>query len=312
MRKFFYFLLAAVTVVLAACGDGSEEPSVKAPEGAVPGIFSVSVTKKVYFSQGNLQYHCDAQVFRFAENQWDFVGDDKEGTVYVGSKKSDNQNVYFQGEYNGWIDLFGWATGKTPMEYRAQATYPTTFEDWGDNRITNGGNEEKQWRTLKGTEWNYLLTGRLNSADLFGYGTVNDVKGLILLPDDWKMPNGVPAFKTSVEQGLVWKSVGSYYYVPSTATYLPNTYTKEQWSVMEKAGAVFLPAAGIRSDADVGLGIKNIEIDDAGKVGAYWSAIPDVEKRAFIMNFYAESELYPAGITSVYTGLSVRLVKDIE
>ena len=39
------------------------------PEGALKGVFSVSSTKKVYFSQGNLQYRASTNTWRFADKQ---------------------------------------------------------------------------------------------------------------------------------------------------------------------------------------------------------------------------------------------------
>ena len=61
--------------------------------------FSVSETEKVQFSAGNLQYHTGNKAWRFAPEQYDYVGDD-------------NANI---GEptFEGWIDMFGWsADGK--------------------------------------------------------------------------------------------------------------------------------------------------------------------------------------------------------
>ena len=64
------------------------------PEGAAPGLFSISATEKVRFSQGNLQYRSlgapDAGVWRFAEHQYDFVGDATNGTVGFAGIKSNN------------------------------------------------------------------------------------------------------------------------------------------------------------------------------------------------------------------------------
>ena len=65
------------------------------PEGIINGKFSVSAGQKVYFSKGNLQYQASTSKWRFAEHQFDCIGDD-------------NSNIE---QYNsGWIDLFGWGT----------------------------------------------------------------------------------------------------------------------------------------------------------------------------------------------------------
>lgn len=45
-----------------------------APEGAISGLFSVSEVQQVFFSKSNLQYRASTKTWRFAENQWDFVG----------------------------------------------------------------------------------------------------------------------------------------------------------------------------------------------------------------------------------------------
>lgn len=66
--------------------------SVQIQDGAIRAEFSVSDSTKVYFSQGNLQYQASTNTWRFAEHQWDYVG-------------NDNENI--SEKYAGWIDLFG-------------------------------------------------------------------------------------------------------------------------------------------------------------------------------------------------------------
>ncbi|MBO4340529.1 MAG: serine/threonine protein kinase, partial [Bacteroidales bacterium] len=65
------------------------------PEGAAVGLFSVSDSSQVYFSKGNLQYQATTQLWRFAPQQYDFVGID---------------NNKISPTWGGWIDLFGWGT----------------------------------------------------------------------------------------------------------------------------------------------------------------------------------------------------------
>lgn len=59
------------------------------------GVFSVSDSTQVVFSQGNLQYRASTNTWRFATNQWDYMG-------------SANSNI--SQTYSNWIDLFGWGT----------------------------------------------------------------------------------------------------------------------------------------------------------------------------------------------------------
>lgn len=75
----------------------------------------------------------------------------------------------------------------------------------------------KEWSVLSFKEWNYLLCGRPNAATKYGVAYVAGLKGVILLPDNWQMTEG---FK------------------------LLNDYSKDEWTQMEEAGAVFLPFEG--------------------------------------------------------------------
>ena len=105
-------------------------------DGAILAEFSVSHSTKVYFSQGNLQYQASSKTWRFAEHQWDFVGDSIYGTVYEKGIKSDNAKI--SSSYDGWIDLFGWRTSG----YNGKNPYETSMKDSdyadGDNDISVG------------------------------------------------------------------------------------------------------------------------------------------------------------------------------
>lgn len=181
-----------------------------ATEGALSGLFSVSADKQVQFSQGNLQYQASSGTWRFAENQYDAVGDN-------------NSNI--SETYDGWIDLFGWGTGNNPTLCTYNALDFITFVDWGTNPISNGGNEENIWRTLTQSEWEYMITSRENANILYGQATINGTHGLVLLPDNWSENNN---------------------FVSSPSNWETNNYTIDEWNNMEKYGAVFLPASGDR------------------------------------------------------------------
>ena len=184
------------------------------------GIFSVSSSKKVIFSSGNLQYHPANNKWRFAENQTDYVGD---------------ANANISSTYNGWLDLFGWSTSATNFGVSTSGWYgyDGSFVDWGTNKI--GNDAPNTWRTLTFDEWYYLRYTRTNADALCGVVQVNGVNGLILLPDNWTCPSGV-TFKSGFHNNY--------------AAY--QTFTAAEWLKLEAAGAVFLPAAGYRDGSDVG------------------------------------------------------------
>ena len=238
------------------------------------GIFSVSSSKQVVFSSGNLQYHPANNKWRFAENQTDYVGD---------------ANANISSTYNGWLDLFGWSTSATNFGVSTSTNsndYSGSFVDWGTNKI--GNDAPNTWRTLTFDEWKYLRYARTNADDLVGIAQVNGVNGLILLPDIWTCPAGV-TFKSGFYSG--W---GVDYY----AAY--QTFTAEQWSKLESAGAVFLPAAGYRGGSEVGL-LQNY--------GYYWSATEGDSSLANYLFFYPAKANMDG--SSRRTGQSVRLVKDL-
>ena len=225
------------------------------------GPFSVSEKKTVFFSPGNLQYQPSTKTWRFAEHQWEVIGEGNNLNIPIPSAS--------------WIDLFGWGTGNNPTLSSTDDNDFSTFMEWGVNAISNGGNEANMWRTLTNEEWEFLIKERPNAKALYGLGHANERFGLILLPDDWTLPAGL------------------------SFTGKNDTYTSDEWSVMEAAGAVFLPAAGYRY-CDGG-------VDYVGSIGYYWSSTPYSSESAWRLYFVS-------GKVSMYRsnrcyGYSVRLVR---
>ena len=256
----------SISIVAPDAGDDSE------PVGI--GTFSVSADKQVSFSPGNLQYHPANDAWRFAESQLDCIGD---------------ANSNCSSTYNGWLDLFGWSTSSTNFGVstsKDNADYSGSFVDWGTNQI--GADAPNTWRTLTYDEWYYVVFNRPNASSLRGVAQVNGVNGLILLPDDWACPSGI-TFKSGFHS-----SYGVDYY----AAY--QTFTADQWSQLEGAGAVFLPAAGHRN----GLSVYNVLYG-----GRYWSATEGYGYDAYYLCFYSDGAY--SSYYSRYYGHSVRLVKDL-
>ena len=137
-------------------------------------------------------------------------------------------------------------------------------------------------------QWEYLLKTRPNASSLKGVAQVNGVNGLIFLPDNWTCPSGV-TFKS----GLHSNNGADYY-----AAY--QTFTAEQWSKLESAGAVFLPAVGRRY-----LGVDYVQ-----NHGFYWSATEGYSYSAGYFRFY--SHFASTSRDELYYGQSVRLVKDLQ
>ena len=276
-----------------------------APTGVIDSKFTINGDgDQVYFSQGNLQYQASTNTWKFAESQYDYIGDA-------------NSNI--SSSYDGWIDLFGWGTSGyhdandpnnvnyqpwsssdslLDNEYNSYGYGPSTNMpdmnltgtsanyDWGvNNPISNGGNTANQWRTLTQPEWSYIFNTRNTTSGIrFAKAQVNDVNGVILLPDDWT---------TDTYNLNNTNNIG--------ASYNSNVINASQWAMIENAGGVFLPAAGGRFGTTVA---------DVGSTGFYWLSSSNSSCCAYYVY------IYNFGIYLVdyrrYLGRSVRLVCDVE
>lgn len=290
-------LLIGAIVWLVGFREKPLPPRPPAPEGAINGLFTINEAgDHVYFSKGNLQYKPSTGVWRFAENQYEITG-------------GDNANITQGANCRSWLDLFGWSSSGRehgsvcwqPWRMEWFTTDSTLYNaygidtlnlydgdgqaDWGYNAISNGGNVENVWRTLRIDEWDYLLEKRQTASGIrYAKAMVNNVNGLLLLPDDWDTLR---------------------YYLEGVnnedAIFNSNYITEPFWTKsLESQGVVFLPAAGIRDLCNVAL---------VGNYGFYWSSsIADNTQAIGI--YFSNSFFYPLNLTSKYGGRSVRLVRD--
>lgn len=239
-------------------------------------VFSVSADNKVTFSMGNLQYHPANDEWRFAESQLDYIG---------------NANNNISNSYNGWIDLFGWSTNSTHFGVSISdksKDYYGIFIDWGTNKI--GNDASNTWRTLTHSEWFYLFYERADADLLCGIAQVNGVNGIILLPDNWTCPNAI-TFKS-----------GFYNRDGKECYAIYQSFTIEQWSILEKAGAIFLPATGYR---------RARELYQMQDFGYYWSSTESAKNGATVHYLATGAAKVDMLHLIPNYGISVRLVKDL-
>ena len=241
------------------------------------GVFSVAPDKQVSFSQGNLQYLPAINLWKFANTQYEYLG---------------NANKYLKPTFRNWVDLFGWSANNTTAPFGVStsinvADYAGDFVDWGTNTIC--GDAPGTWRTLSADEWEYLFEQRKNALQLRSKGSINGHRGHILLPDDWVLPEGVQ-FVAEPDNLTMELDI--------------NTYTPAEWSIMEEAGAVFLPAAGRRDGTTVGYLVE---------YSGVWSSTSTTNTNAFHTYYNYESQIIEhhwTSATSRINGRSVRLVHD--
>ena len=245
------------------------------------GLFSVSASKKVIISQGNLQW--GHNTWRFAPKQYEYVGNANNNTAPT----TNDEN---------WMDLFCWgANGNTKAPNTASDYNDATDDisgtnaDWTFCDISNGGGSGR-WRSLTGGtsgEWAYLI-GRTNS---YAKGKVCNKYGLMLFPDGYVHPTDVTAVAGINATGNIgWNG---------------NDYSEADWIKMEAAGAVFLPAEGYRNNAT---------LNYADTQGDYWTSSPSSGSSGRQIEFSASAFYYNTSwktMTKSY-GCSVRLVLDVN
>ena len=304
-------------------------------EGTLPGLFSVSPDHQVRFSQGNLQYYPDENIWRFAEHQWDFVGgrlgDPDFGTVNVGTVYANGvmcDNTQMWKYYEGWMDLFGWGTSgwnngneyyrpydRAACEYHCASYGPYgnfnltgdyAEADWGiHNTISNGGS--RQWHTPSREEFVYMISERETPSGIrFAKAVVTGVSGMILLPDDWDA--SIYPLNAVNEHGL----------------FAVNRITGDEWlEVLEPAGAVFFPAGGERCQDPLSNDIiyDNVMYNaDMSLInGSYWTTTQSgvcIAYALVICNYELGEPYFEAGCIGVeafrHCGRSVRLISDVR
>lgn len=213
------------------------------PNGTIRGgKFSISSTKKVYFSAGNLQYYCssDSPQWRFAPTQTHICGTDNNNPAANTGK---------------WIDLFGWGTsGNLANNYPYQTSYDHTYygdganniasclTDWGSyissqssalfsyNGLPSYRSGDYPWMTLTQTQWLYLL----NPTNASTQRRINEVGGL---------GHTFSIVSVNGTVGLLIYHDGFTQGGPTTLSPVPTA------NLADYPGCAFLPYAGYRDQA---------------------------------------------------------------
>lgn len=156
------------------------------------------------------------------------------------------------------------------------------------SRIINGKMQNiVHYRCMTASEWTFILESRPKADQLQSLARVNDVNGYILLPDSWILPTGL-------------------HFTPKTATFDGNVYSIEEWTKMELAGAVFLPASG---DVYSWFGLNNVN-----KEGSYWTSSTSAYSNQYAGRLFFKEQHNAEIVTTKKDELAVaiRLVYDAK
>lgn len=288
MNKTKRLLISMLTLLCCCMGMWAE--------GELNGEFTISASGgKVKFSQGNLQYQASTNTWRFATNQYDYIGNAAGNTSPSSTQTAwiDYFNWGTSGYNHGANCYQPWSTSTTRSDYYAYGSSSKNLydakddnsmrgqADWGYNAISNGGNTENSgWRILTKDEWAYLINTR-SETYRYAKGTIHGTNGLMLFPDGFTLPTGVSISNANT----------------TDASY--TSYSDDTWTALEAAGVVFLPATGLRNGTSV---------LETGSVGNYWSSTCMNANSVYNIRFDGSS-LNLVNDGDRQNGFPVRLVK---
>ena len=271
------------------------------------GVFTVDTyNKQVIISQGNLQYVPSSGIWSFHTHQYDICEPGPvDSTTRYNADSSNSIDLFGYG--TSGYDMYPYMTSKTASNYNVPtSTYMTKTEyDWGwHNAISNGGNANHQWYSMTSDEWRFLFNSRSttteginnNNNTLYTFATIEDTyKGIIIFPDTYTHPTGIPLTNAIFNNYSDFKA----------------TLSIANWNKMEAAGAVFLPAASYRSPkTDKSVGCHYIYYPTSGY---YWTGSTPTSSQAYYILFNSATKPTPyRNITGDKShGMSVRVVKDL-
>ena len=219
--------------------------------GVFPGVFTVeediigNPTKTVQFSKGNLYW--DGSKYDFESEQYSCQANGPWEETHVSHFYWHRDAAIARCE-SYYIELdFGRSTSDV---------FFTNKDDFKVGNALTGA-----YKSLSKYEWVCLINQR-NASNIgetanarYAKATIKvddskSVPGLILFPDVFAVPEGV-----TPPSGININKAG----------FDTNTYSVDDWCKFESAGAVFLPSAGCRSNAN---------ISNVGGHGYYWSSTP--------------------------------------
>ena len=167
---------------------------------------------------------------------------------------SDLSKRYGEEKYGtGWdLDFSGYKTDG----YYSTESY--LFGECNNVRIKRGDKIVDGYRLLTAEEWEYLLFKRAASTiggvenARFVIGKVNYKNGLIIFPDNYKHPRGVPEiFGANDRNGIP----------------MDNSFNELEWDKMSQAGAIFLVEPCYSNCANRPSGYITSSRDKDGQVG---------------------------------------------
>lgn len=249
------------------------------------GRFTVAQGKTITFAPGNLRFSPKTKNWSFANEQYSYLG---------------SANSAFADA--DMLDIFCWGSGDNPLYVHQRKA--NEYVDWGVNEIDDY--PANTWRGLSSGEYYYLRKERPNAEKLFAFGNVAGRGGMFIFPDNLTCLAGI-SLKPSIDYSIGRDWAGGYERTNHTSMYKDNSFTMEQWKIMENAGVVFLPAAG---SFEAWYNPWHFAVVDCGYAGNYWHSSEYYGGNAYGSSIEFRTDyMYFNGHKDKMWGCSVRLVK---
>ena len=338
MKKFILTLMAAAlmpVLAMAQCPTPATATATVTLKRKIPGLldgnFSVSATKKVAFSQGNLQYTRESTStpwedgkFSFMEHQWDFI--ETAANPYCTADFGDKTAIgLFAWATSGWDNT---AVDPTSVHYQPWSTsysqvssshphYSTNPSQYGPSNAnvvgsTTIGDAESWSKEVAGNHpYENYDWGVYNSSDLgSGWRTLTVQEWIYLL--NTRSGNRYAKANVHGVNGLIllpdgWTQAASA--MSGTLSGINSqsgsfsAVSDANWTILANEGCVFLPTAGFRTYGVIVYSHEN--------TGYYWTSSVYDKNNAYNMIFYGGG-VNSGSIDPRHYGHAVRLVQDVE
>lgn len=256
---------------------GGEYVKDSAADTVLQKLFSTAIRAKVKFSPANLwvdtaygelRYHFENSQFDY-RHSYCYFGEQENGyhTAFIDTVKTDTPagtvgsfffNSYAEDAASLWnafrIPHYFNGSDEDPL-FTDTCVFGYSYEIMqgiGVGKITVNG---KPWRSLSINEMQFLIGGYPTEACQIIRGGKSapasvslpgvTVKGLVLLPDEWELPEGCDFYPMRIDSltgGFNGVTILHY------SLEEENEYSLDEWKKMESNGAVFFSVGGFREN----------------------------------------------------------------
>lgn len=238
---------------------------------------------RIKFAPGNLQYQASTGLWRFAEHQYD----------YIGNSLGNNASNSIRPTQSDWIDLFGFGcngenNGQINYMPYSNSNYVTDYYSAamaGNSSFSYQYNLQtgENWRMLEKSDWKYIMYTR--NGHRYAKASINGINGLVVFPDNY----------TSNLNNINTPA----------SSYSSNILTIQDYTQLEADGCVFLPTSGCAQYYN-----NSLHFYDMNSKGYYYVGnLQSID--SYVIQLFSDGSNFSSTNYAVSADYAVRLVQDI-